>query len=232
MGEILLIRHGQASAGSANYDQLSALGQRQSERLGHWLLAQRRPLAGIVRGDLVRHRDTLGGIAGVFQQAGQPLPEARVDPGLNEFDFKSLLSAELARRDDAPPMEHLGALPPREVFQLLRQTLLAWTRGELDHAVSERWRDFRDRVHASAAQLAEEARGAGPQMVVSSGGVMSLIAQKALDLPDARVVDLNLTIRNSALSEFLVAPEGLVMRSWNALPHLAEPDHAGMHTYY
>ncbi len=232
MGELLLVRHGQASAGSANYDQLSALGHRQSERLGQWLLAQRRPLAGVVRGDLVRHRETLHGIAQVYSAAGEPLPEARVDAGLNEFDFKSLLGAELARHADAPALDHLGALPQREVFMLLRRTLLAWTRGELDHAISERWCDFRDRVHASAAGLSEEARGAGPQLVVSSGGVMSLIAQKALDLPDARVVDLNLTIRNSALAEFLVSPDGLLMRSWNALPHLSGPDHFEMHTYY
>lgn len=232
MGELLLVRHGQASAGSANYDQLSTLGHRQSERLGRWLLAHGRPLAGVVRGDLVRHRETLQGIAAVYRAAGESLPEARIDPGLNEFDFKSLLGAELARRADAPALTHLGDLPQREVFALLRETLLAWTRGELDGAVSERWSDFRDRVHASAAKLSEEARGTGPQLVVSSGGVMSLIAQKALDLPDARVVDLNLGIRNSALSEFLVAPDGLVMRSWNALPHLAEPGHSDLHTYY
>ncbi|HRQ64463.1 MAG TPA: histidine phosphatase family protein [Xanthomonadaceae bacterium] len=232
MGELLLVRHGQASAGSADYDQLSLLGRRQAERLGRWLLAQRRPLAGVVRGDLVRHRDTLHGIVAVFQEDGCPLPDVRVDPDLNEFDFKSLLTAELGRRGDGQRMEQLLALPQRELFLLLRGTLLAWTRGELDHAVGERWQDFRDRVHAAAARLAEDARGAGPQLVVSSGGVMSLIAQKALDLPDARAIDLNFTIRNSALSEFVAGPDGLMLRSWNALPHLADPDHAGMHTYY
>jgi broad specificity phosphatase PhoE len=232
MGELLLVRHGQASAGSADYDQLSALGRRQADRLGRWLLSHRRQVAGVVRGALVRHRDTLQGIAAVFDEAERPLPKVRIDPGLNEFDFKSLLHAELQRRGDVPRMEHLGALPQREVFRLLRATLLAWIRGELDHAVSERWSDFRDRVHAAAARLADEARSAGPQLVVSSGGVMSLIAQKALDLPDARAVELNFSLRNSALSEFIVAPEGLLLRSWNALPHLAEPDHVEMHTYY
>ena len=34
MGTLYLVRHGQASFGSANYDQLSALGQRQCRRLG------------------------------------------------------------------------------------------------------------------------------------------------------------------------------------------------------
>ena len=37
MGTLYLVRHGQASFGSDDYDRLSPLGQRQSLRLGeHW----------------------------------------------------------------------------------------------------------------------------------------------------------------------------------------------------
>ena len=34
---LLLVRHGQASAGSDDYDRLSSRGQEQSARLGRWL---------------------------------------------------------------------------------------------------------------------------------------------------------------------------------------------------
>jgi broad specificity phosphatase PhoE len=36
MGNIYLVRHGQASFGAENYDQLSTLGQQQSQRLGEY----------------------------------------------------------------------------------------------------------------------------------------------------------------------------------------------------
>jgi broad specificity phosphatase PhoE len=39
MASIYLIRHGQASFGSANYDQLSTLGQRQADVTGEFLSA-------------------------------------------------------------------------------------------------------------------------------------------------------------------------------------------------
>ena len=42
MATIYLIRHGQASFGKANYDELSDLGQQQATRLGQ-ALAQRMP---------------------------------------------------------------------------------------------------------------------------------------------------------------------------------------------
>ena len=37
MGTIYLVRHGQASFGSDDYDQLSPLGEEQSWHLGQWL---------------------------------------------------------------------------------------------------------------------------------------------------------------------------------------------------
>ena len=36
MGTLYLVRHGQASFGAADYDQLSELGRRQSVRLGEY----------------------------------------------------------------------------------------------------------------------------------------------------------------------------------------------------
>jgi len=36
MGQLLLVRHGQASFGADDYDQLSAMGQKQSIRLGEY----------------------------------------------------------------------------------------------------------------------------------------------------------------------------------------------------
>jgi broad specificity phosphatase PhoE len=41
MGNLYLVRHGQASFGAADYDQLSELGQRQSVRLGEYFAGNR-----------------------------------------------------------------------------------------------------------------------------------------------------------------------------------------------
>ena len=37
MAAIYLVRHGQASFGAADYDQLSARGEQQAQLLGQWL---------------------------------------------------------------------------------------------------------------------------------------------------------------------------------------------------
>ncbi|HJV74342.1 MAG TPA: phosphoglycerate mutase family protein, partial [Noviherbaspirillum sp.] len=58
MGQIYLVRHGQASFGSANYDQLSELGLEQARLLGEWFANSRQQFHRVVTGDMRRHRQT------------------------------------------------------------------------------------------------------------------------------------------------------------------------------
>ncbi len=64
MGQIYLVRHGQASFGSANYDQLSALGGEQARLLGEWFANCGQRFDRLVTGDLQRHRQTAGSLHG------------------------------------------------------------------------------------------------------------------------------------------------------------------------
>ena len=58
MTTILLARHGQASFGQENYDQLSELGSIQAQMLGqHYATTQRR-IDAIFTGSLVRQQDS------------------------------------------------------------------------------------------------------------------------------------------------------------------------------
>ena len=58
MGKILLVRHGQASLLSADYDQLSPLGAEQARLLGRWWAARGDAVHQVWSGSLKRQRDT------------------------------------------------------------------------------------------------------------------------------------------------------------------------------
>ena len=62
MGTLYLVRHGQASFGAADYDQLSPLGRQQSERLGAWFRERGLRFDAVLTGTLRRHAQTLAGI--------------------------------------------------------------------------------------------------------------------------------------------------------------------------
>ena len=63
MGNLYLVRHGQASFGAADYDNLSALGHRQSVRLGEYFAARELRFEAVLTGSLKRHAQTWAGIA-------------------------------------------------------------------------------------------------------------------------------------------------------------------------
>lgn len=54
MADLLIIRHGQASFGAENYDQLSALGQHQADLTGEFLSQSGVQLSAAFSGDLSR----------------------------------------------------------------------------------------------------------------------------------------------------------------------------------
>lgn len=236
MTELVVVRHGQASFGAENYDELSALGREQSRALGEWLAeAGNAPFDVVLTGTLVRHRDTLAELAAVLAARGAPLPEPSVLPGLDEFDHRAVFGAYARRHADHPDVRAAAGGLSRDahaMYRFLREGLVAWVEGRLDGDVPEAWPAFRARIAAAAQQLATRTAGARRALVVTSGGVMSQLAQLALELPDARAVELNLTIRNSAVAEFHHSDGALRLASWNTLPHLAAPSRRGLWTYY
>jgi broad specificity phosphatase PhoE len=236
MTELAVLRHGQASFGAADYDKLSDLGRAQSRAYGAWLAAH--DGAGfdtVLTGTLVRHRDTLAEIDAVCREAGLALPTAIELAGLNEFDHRAVFTAFALRHPDVESVrgaERGRSGDARAMYRFLRDGLLAWSEGRLDDAVPEPWSVFRARVAAAARELALRIEGSRRALVVTSGGVMAQLAQIALDLPDARAVELNLSIRNCALCEFHASEGTLRMASWNTLPHLALPEQRAMWSHY
>ena len=73
MGQVLLVRHGQASWGADDYDALSETGWEQSRLLGRALAGRGVEPTLIVHGSMRRHRETA--------EAAGLADRATVDPG-------------------------------------------------------------------------------------------------------------------------------------------------------
>lgn len=225
---VLAIRHGQASFGSVNYDQLSERGALQSQRLGSWLAHRMPRPQRILIGAMQRHRQTLDGIlCGLNVDVMAPV---EVDRRLNEFDHRAVVESFVRKHPEHPHADAMlpGApVQPRAVFQLLLAALQAWASDALSDT-PETWQEFTARTHAVANELARDV--GNDAWVITSGGVLSQWAQQALDVPSLRSVELNLSIRNSAVCEFHPLGERLRLGSWNSLPHL--PVDEGLWTHF
>lgn len=235
-GELLIIRHGQASFGTENYDRLSERGIEQARKLATWLCAHYPDgFPAVARGAMERHRQTLEAIEQAYAVRGVTLPAPGLLTELNEFDHGAVMQA-FARTQ--PEHEATiayardGARDLRSVYLFLRAGLMHWASGALEPHLDEGWHGFSERVVSGGARLAQIAHEGTPVLVVTSGGVMAQLARQALALEGPAAIELNLTIRNSAISEFRLTPEGLKLASWNTLPHLAAAGDRELWTYY
>lgn len=228
-----LIRHAQASFGSADYDNLSERGEQQARRLAQWLTSDPDlEFAHVVCGTLRRHAQTLEPIVAAFAAAGRALPQTQQDADWNEFQHDVIVRAWAAAHADHPLLAaaRSNAHDRTTIHGLLAEALHAWARGELDGAVPETWPEFGARVARARTRL--DALPRGKVLVISSGGPISRSAQFALGCDALRAVKLNLALRNTALSEFRAHGDSWEMQTWNMLPHLTSAADKGWVTYY
>lgn len=210
MRHLYLVRHGQASLGEDNYDQLSTLGARQSHQLGRYWHELGLRFDTVLMGSLQRHTQTLEGIASGMQQ---PLPAA-VWPGLNEYDAEAVIAAI----HPAPRPRPTTPEAYRHHFRLLREGLLQWMRGEVAPQGMGTWASF---VNGVMTALDHAHASSGDVLMVSSGGPISVALGQLLGMPAESVIEMNLQMRNTSVSELRASKGGFRVVSFNTLPHLA-----------
>lgn len=211
MGTLYLVRHGQASLGAADYDQLSPLGQLQSRRLGTWMRERGLRFDAVLTGTLRRHAQTLAGI----EQGLQSHHAALALPGLDEFDGDAVVRAIRPGPFVAPDTPERA----RQHFALLRQGLQQWMAGAVQPEGMPAHASFVSGVvHALDHVRREHAEGA--VLLVSSGGPIAAAIGHVLGLGIDATIELNMHIRNTALSEFKVSANRHTLITFNTLPHL------------
>ena len=224
MATIYLVRHGQASFGKENYDQLSPRGWEQGRILGRWLAGKVEP--GVVfGGNLQRHRETVEAITTGY---GVSLPDMQVLEGLNEFDHLEVVERLRPEWADKQVMARdLASFPkPARAFQqAFEKAVTRWVSGEFDQEYSETWNGFRQRVGHALDQLIELADGADV-IVSTSGGPIAVIAQRLLELSDRKALEMNNVIANTSVSRILYSGPRRSLAVFNNYSHLEAEDPA------
>jgi broad specificity phosphatase PhoE len=220
MPTVLLVRHGQASFGTDDYDVLSAAGHRQAEIVAASLGERGYRADRLVCGTLRRQRET----AAAFVVAAGP--ELEVDPRWDEFDSEDILrhhSAEAVRLD----VPEGGAPMTNREFQAAIELAQAqWVEHAERSPTSQTWPEFSGAGTAALRDLASGLTSGETAIVVTSGGVIAALLCALWDTPAALFPALNRVTVNTSVTKVAVGSTGTNILSFNDHSHLESVDRA------
>ena len=239
MTTILLARHGQASFGQENYDQLSELGSRQAQMLGqHYATTQRR-IDAIFTGSLVRQQDSAHHFWQRYQsfvdtnQSSKPAidinaPDSYILPQFNEFNHKDVfiksdpafvskgaIAAEIAQAE----------VPSIRLAELFDVAMQRWHAGENDSDYIESWVQFNERAKQALEQVRLQVVNLNLEhdstvLVFTSGGIIAAITAQLLQQGSQTAYQINKSLVNTGVTSITLKGQSTRLLSLNEYSHL------------
>jgi len=224
VGQILLVRHAQASFGADDYDCLSEHGLAQAACLGRWFTRCGRKVDAAVTGALRRHSQTAEATLAAMTPELRPQQPALADAGFDEYDADHVVQCAWPELNEPAAMrKHLAAHehPRREFQRLFASAMLRWGSGEQDGDYRETWSAFRARCVAALERAVLAAQGRD-LVVFTSGGPITAICAHLMQLPTERAFELNYVLANTGVTGLSAGRNGLTLRHVNNHAHLDE----------
>lgn len=224
MGSIYLIRHAQASFGAQDYDVLSPLGYRQAEALGDYLAQLGIRFDRCISGELHRQQDTARTTLSRLAHSDGSQPSLEIDAAFNEFQADAVIRAHLPELLEVEPNAlHIlrNAASHRAEFQRLFTFVVhRWISGEHEKEELESWSSFLERVAGGLERLLEQAEKSDKIAVFTSGGTITALLQRIIDVPAVKAFELNWQIVNTSLSQLKFRGREVALASFNSHAHL------------
>ena len=243
MTTILLARHGQASFGQENYDQLSELGSIQAQMLGqHYATTQRR-IDAIFSGSLERQKDSARHFWESYQTSinnngndNTPLlaaldinePDSYIIPQFDEFNHKDVLvksDPAFASRSAIAIEIAKAEVPARRLAELFDRAMQRWHAGDNDHDYHESWSQFNSRTQQALEQIRTQVASLnldhhGTVLVFTSGGVIAAITAQLLQQGSQTAYQLNKSLVNTGVTSLTLKDQSTRLMSLNEYSHL------------
>lgn len=220
MSLLYLVRHGQASAGTHDYDRLSPLGQHQSELLGRWWTDQGFAPEHLYHGSLLRQRDT----ARLALQHLDSSLQTSTHEGLNEYKHRVIdKHFGQPRPDDQPESmtfdDYVG------IMQRWRDHP-----SESGSSDIEPWAEFSARGWQTIVDLHAQQADKTHHVFFTSGGIIATVMAAVLGLDFAHTIDAIWRIRNSSITTIHFEGTHARLIDFNTIPHLQAQHDASLIT--
>lgn len=225
MSTLFVVRHGQASFMSDDYDQLSPLGYQQAETLGQYWVNLGMRFDNVYIGPLKRHQQTEQGVAKIYREHGLPWLEAEMLPEFKEHEGPEVTDYMLPKLAESEPAirEWMKKGDQRSYLKAYQAVMQKWAQEEIILDQFESWRCFRTRVERGIKLIMARSLPRQNVVVFTSGGPVGAAIGFALGLNDEQVMELSWIVRNATYSEFRFSKDRFSLSTFNTLPHFENP---------
>jgi broad specificity phosphatase PhoE len=145
--------------------------------------------------------------------------------GLNEYDSAAVIAS--VHPQPLPKPETPQAY--RHYFRVLRQGLTQWAHGALAPVGMPTYAEFTHGVREALDHVRRQ--HSGNVLMISSGGPIGNAVAQVLGAPPEAAIELNMRIRNTAITVFSFNPKRHSLLSFNSITHLDDPQYADWVTY-
>jgi broad specificity phosphatase PhoE len=236
MSEIYLIRHGQASFGTTDYDRLSPIGSRQADILADHLHTLGVRFDAVYSGRMQRQRDTAQPLCRRYGEHDPACGQAAILPAFDEYDAGALLKARRYLDQDADT-------PNPDAFQVLRrdkaafqayfaETVIQWVTGRFDHDTGiASWASFCARVAEGVQQIIRRHGRSRRMAVFTSGGPICAVLAHVLGLSRRTAIEISWQIMNTSWTCVKYRDSRLALSVFNNTTHLLLEKDPSLLTY-
>ena len=215
MASIYLIRHGQASFGSDNYDRLSDLGRRQATLTGEFLARTGVRFDTAYCGTLERQQDTAK-LALAAQDSSVPLHiDARLDEVRNDEHLEYLLPKLLAQRPDLQAIVDAGLDSSKRFQKIIEAVFNYWVTPEGEDPNIQSWTEYSGLVHAALRHIVETEGAGKTTAVFTSGGTIAVFVAAVLGLPGSATYQFYEPVFNCSITQLFYNAERVSLSYFN-----------------
>ncbi|MEQ8692784.1 MAG: histidine phosphatase family protein [Pseudomonadales bacterium] len=220
MATIYVIRHGQASFGSDDYDNLSELGRLQASRLGEYLRDSDVHLDAAYCGQLRRQRDTAE-LALAAQPGKVPLRvDRRLDEVRNDEQIELLLPRLLDGDPELQAVVDRGLSSSKDYQKVIAAVFKHWVSPQCDAAGIQSWQDYASGVQ-SALRDVMLAQGKGKSIAMfTSGGTIATLVARVLGVPDHDVYQFYEPVFNCSITQLFYSGDRVSLSGFNDCSYL------------
>lgn len=215
MATIYLVRHGQASFGSSNYDQLSSLGQRQADVTGHYFAQAGIAFDAAYSGNLSRQVETCRRV--LASQSGSP--GHHIDPRFNEIcndeQVEKLAPVIAAENAEFGALLNSGLESTKTYQKVIEAVFNHWVSYDCSEYGIQSWAEYSGQVRDALKEVMST-EGAGKTVgIFTSGGTIATIVASVLGLDGKDTYAFYEPIFNCSVSQLFYSGDRVSLSYFN-----------------